>query len=53
MTPNYQLAYEALKDKLIDFLFQTPPTIAELEDKEFLAYRAVSQGNNITRGCVR
>lgn len=36
-------------DKLIDKLFQQPPTIAELGDKEFLAYRAVTQGNCFRR----
>ncbi len=30
-------------------LFQSPPTVAELSKEEFVAYRAVSQGNCFRR----
>lgn len=43
-----------LRQTLLNILFpQTVRTVAELPTKEFLVYRAVVQGNQITRGCIR
>ncbi len=50
MTSNFPRAHE----KLINLFYpQKPMTIAELPKEKFLAFRAVSQGNDIKRGCVR
>lgn len=37
---------------LINIIFpQTIRTVAELPKDQFMAYRALTQGNQITRGC--
>ncbi len=53
MKENHSHDYDVQIYGIFSRLFQSPPTIAELSKEEFLAYRAVTQGNHITRGCVR
>ena len=39
--------------KIINYLLTDKPTIAELSKEQFMTYRSLTQGNQITRGCER
>ena len=39
--------------KIINYFLTDRPTVAELSKEQVMAYRAVVQGNQITRGCSK